>query len=69
MSAGYKVISTASPTNFDYVKKLGATHAFDSKRDTVINDIRATVKGFYLTGGYSIGDGSVDILAAVLSKH
>ncbi|CAP80243.1 hypothetical protein E8E15_006375 [Penicillium rubens] len=69
VSAGYKVVSTASPKNFDYVKKLGAAHVFDYKSDTVVEDISAAVEGFHLAGGYSIGDGSIDLLAAVLSKH
>ncbi|KAJ5188444.1 hypothetical protein N7491_004769 [Penicillium cf. griseofulvum] len=69
VSAGYEVVSTASPKNFDYVKKLGATHVFDYKSDTVIEDISVAVKGLHLAGGYSIGDGSIDLLAAVLAKH
>jgi NADPH:quinone reductase-like Zn-dependent oxidoreductase len=69
VSAGYAVVLTASPKNFDYVKKLGAAHVFDYKSDSVIDDINAAVKGFHLAGGYSIGDGSIDLLAAVLSKH
>ncbi|CAI7655512.1 unnamed protein product [Penicillium glandicola] len=69
VSAGYEVVSTASPKNFDYVKKLGASHVFDYKSETVIDDISAAVKGFHLAGGYSIGDGSIELLAAVLDKH
>ncbi|CAI7624677.1 unnamed protein product [Penicillium palitans] len=69
VSAGYEVMSTASPKNFDYVKKLGATHVFDYKSDTAIDDISAAVKGLHLAGGYSIGDGSIDLLAAVLERH
>ncbi|KAJ5158417.1 Polyketide synthase enoylreductase [Penicillium coprophilum] len=69
VSAGYEVISTASPKNFDYVKNLGATHVFDYKSETVIDDISAVVKGLHLKGGYSIGDGSIELLAAVLAKH
>ncbi|KAJ5826941.1 Polyketide synthase enoylreductase [Penicillium robsamsonii] len=69
VSAGYEVVTTASPKNFDYVKKLGATHVFDYKSETVVDDISAVVKGLPLAGGYSIGDGSIDLLAAVLVKH
>ncbi|KAJ5382597.1 Polyketide synthase enoylreductase [Penicillium concentricum] len=69
VSAGYEVVSTASPKNFDYVKNLGASHVFDYKSETVIDDISAAVKGLPLVGGYSIGDGSIDLLAAVLAKH
>ncbi|KAI6081042.1 GroES-like protein [Hypoxylon rubiginosum] len=69
VSAGYEVVSTASPKNFEYVKKLGATHVFDYHSETVIEDVCAAVKGRHLAGGYSIGDGSADLLAAVLAKH
>ncbi|KAL7786007.1 GroES-like protein [Trichoderma afarasin] len=69
VSAGYGVVSTASPKNFDYVKALGATHVFDYKSDTVVDDISAAVKGLHLAGGYSIGDNSVKLLADVLAKH
>ncbi|KAJ5950650.1 Polyketide synthase enoylreductase [Penicillium vulpinum] len=69
VSAGYEVVSTASPKNFDYVKKLGAALVFDYKSDSVIDDISAAVKGLHLAGGFSIGDGSIELLAAVLAKH
>ncbi|OQE40801.1 hypothetical protein PENCOP_c005G08310 [Penicillium coprophilum] len=69
VSAGYEVISTASPKNFDYVKNLGATHVFDYRSETVIDDISAAVKGLHLEGGYSIGDGSIELLATILAKH
>lgn len=69
VSAGYDVVSTASPKNFGYVKALGATHVFDYKSDTVVDDISAAVKGLHLAGGYSIGDNSVKLLADVLAKH
>ncbi|KAK4064519.1 hypothetical protein Trihar35433_8036 [Trichoderma harzianum] len=69
VSAGYDVVSTASPKNFGYVKALGAKHVFDYKSDTVVDDISAAVKGLHLAGGYSIGDNSVKLLADVLAKH
>ncbi|KAJ5272898.1 Polyketide synthase enoylreductase [Penicillium angulare] len=69
VSAGYDVISTASLKNFEYVKNLGASYVFDYKSETVVDDISAVVKGLHLTGGYSIGDGSINLLAAVLAKH
>ncbi|PNP51826.1 hypothetical protein THARTR1_07595 [Trichoderma harzianum] len=69
VSAGYEVVSTVSPKNFEYVKALGATHVFDYKSDTVVDDVSAAVKGLHLAGGYSIGDGSVKLLAGVLAQH
>lgn len=38
-AAGCDVITTCSPKNFELVKKLGASQAFDYNSDTVISDI------------------------------
>ncbi|KAL6833689.1 GroES-like protein [Trichoderma sp. SZMC 28015] len=43
--AGYKVITTASPHNFDYLKSLGADAVFDYKSPTVVDDIIAAAGG------------------------
>lgn len=69
VSAGYEVVSTASPKNFDYVKKLGAINVLDYKSETVVTDLAAAVRDYDLAGGYSIGDGSADLLTAVLARH
>ena len=37
VAAGYEVVTTASPKNFEYVKKLGASEVFDYK-DPAISD-------------------------------
>ena len=37
VAAGYEVVTTASPKNFEYVKKLGASEVFDYK-DPDVND-------------------------------
>jgi NADPH:quinone reductase-like Zn-dependent oxidoreductase len=68
-SAGYEVVSTSSPKNFDHVKRLGATHVFDYKSDTIVDDLSAAVRGRQLCGCYSFGDGTADVFAAVLAKH
>ncbi|KAI9725724.1 MAG: hypothetical protein M1828_002607 [Chrysothrix sp. TS-e1954] len=44
-AAGCEVITTCSPRNFDYVKKLGATKAFDYNSPTVVDDVIAALKG------------------------
>ena len=39
VAAGYQVITTASPKNFEYVKKLGASEVFDYNSSTVGDDL------------------------------
>ncbi|MCJ1414498.1 hypothetical protein MMC32_000825 [Xylographa parallela] len=68
-SAGYEVVSTASPKNFDYVKRLGAAHVFDYRSATLSDDLSAAVRGRQLCGCYSLGDGTADVLAGVLARH
>ena len=45
VAAGYEVVTTASPRNFDYVKRLGASQAFDYRSKTVVADIVAACQG------------------------
>lgn len=45
VAAGYEVITTTSPHNFDLVKKLGATQALDYKSPTIKTDLLAAFKG------------------------
>jgi NADPH:quinone reductase-like Zn-dependent oxidoreductase len=40
-AAGYRVITTCSPRNFDFVKSLGADKAFDYNSPTCAKDINA----------------------------
>lgn len=55
MAAGWTVATTASAANFEYVKSLGATHAFDHKDPNVIEDILKVLKA---------GDYVVDSIAS-----
>jgi NADPH:quinone reductase-like Zn-dependent oxidoreductase len=68
VAAGYDVITTASPRNFDYVKHLGAREAFDYRSRTSIPDIVAALRGREVAGALAIGAGSaaacIDILGA-----
>ncbi|KAJ4363934.1 hypothetical protein N0V83_009387 [Neocucurbitaria cava] len=68
-AAGYEVISTASPKNFDYVKRLGASHVFDYKSATLVDDLIAAVRGRELCGCFCIGNGTADQLAEVITRH
>ncbi|ORY56965.1 zinc-binding alcohol dehydrogenase domain-containing protein cipB [Pseudomassariella vexata] len=62
VSAGYEVITTASPKNFEYVKKLGASQVFDYNSPTVRDDILAALKGKTCAGAMAIT--SADLTAA-----
>lgn len=67
VAAGYSVVTTASSKNFEYVRSLGATFAFDYKSKNVVHDIVAALKGKQVMGALAIGAGStaacIDMLA------
>ncbi|MCJ1390244.1 hypothetical protein MMC18_003102 [Xylographa bjoerkii] len=44
IAAGYEVIATASPKNFEYVKKLGASQVFNYKSNTIVDELVAATK-------------------------
>ncbi|THV93746.1 GroES-like protein [Aureobasidium pullulans] len=67
--AGYEVISTSSPKNFDLVKTLGAAQVVDYHSPTITDDLRQAVQGRELVGAFSLGDGTADYLADVLNSH
>lgn len=71
VAAGYEVISTASPKNFDYVKKLGAQHVFDYHEDAqaLATKIVGVLDGRSLAGALAIGEGSIELSAAVMERH
>jgi NADPH:quinone reductase-like Zn-dependent oxidoreductase len=54
-AAGYEVISTSSPKNFELVKKLGAKRVFDYNSPTIVDDIVKTLEGKTFAGAYAIG--------------
>lgn len=55
VAAGYEVIATASPRNFDYVKALGAAHVFDYRSPSVETEIVDVLKGRTLAGAIAFG--------------
>lgn len=55
VAAGYDVISTASPRNFDHVRQLGAASVFDYRSPTVEADVRAALAGRRFAGAVAIG--------------
>lgn len=68
VASGYEVFTTASPRNFEYVKSLGASKAFDYNSPSVIEDITAALKGKTIAGTYSIGHGAVEKCLEIVSK-
>ena len=72
VAAGYDVITTASPRNFDFVRSLGAQQVFDYKSPTVVTDIIAALDGRILAGtiafGTTSGAACLRIVGAVKGK-
>lgn len=66
VAAGYEVVTTASPRNFDFVRKLGASQVFDYNSPTVVKDIIKALHGKILAGAIAIGQGSADFCADIL---
>jgi len=73
VAAGYDVITTASPRNFDYVTGLGVRKAFDYRSKTVVHDIIKALRGSKLAGALAIGPGSagkcITIVGACEGDH
>ena len=55
VAAGYEVATSASPKNFDYVKRLGVNQAFDYDSPTVVPNIIAAFKGKNSAGAFAVG--------------
>ena len=68
VAAGYDVITTASPKNFDFVKRLGASQVFDYHSETIIDDLANAFKGKTSAGALSIGMGAEETCAEVLKQ-
>jgi hypothetical protein len=61
-------MQTASPKNFDYVRKLGASQVFDYKSKTVVEDIIQAFEGRKTAGAMSIGPGAAEACFDILDK-
>jgi NADPH:quinone reductase-like Zn-dependent oxidoreductase len=59
VAAGYEVIATASPHNFELLKRLGATAVFDYRKPTVVAEMIAALRGKTVAGAVAVGQGSV----------
>lgn len=66
--AGYRVIATASPHNFAYLRSLGAAETVDRTSRAAVDDIVAALDGSPLAGTYAIGRGSLPPTLAVAAR-
>ncbi|KAF5569154.1 oxidoreductase zinc-binding dehydrogenase family superfamily [Fusarium phyllophilum] len=65
-AAGLEVITTASPKNFDYLKKLGASQTFDYASPAIKKDILAAVKGKVVAGAIANGGLNVSVYPSIV---
>ncbi len=67
-AAGYEVITTCSPANFDYVTPLGAAQAFDYNSPTVVTDVIAAFNQKHLAGAIALGTTSAPACVRIVAK-
>lgn len=66
VASGYKVFTTASPKNFDYVKGLGASEVWDYNSPTVVPDIIKALQNQRSAGAIAIGNRSIPPCLAII---
>jgi NADPH:quinone reductase-like Zn-dependent oxidoreductase len=67
-NAGYRVVATASPRNFDYVRSLGAAGAVDYHSRTAVEEIVDLIDGSPLAGTLAITPGSLSPAIKIASR-
>ncbi|KAJ9217170.1 hypothetical protein DTO166G4_1225 [Paecilomyces variotii] len=70
VAAGYEVVTTASPKNFDLVKKLGASEVVDYNSPGVVEDLVGILSSKAFVGGLDAvnSGGAVQTAAEVVSR-
>lgn len=67
VAAGYEVVTTASPRNFEYVRQLGASEVFDYRDAKVVDALVRYLSGRDVVGALAIASGSgapcIDVIA------
>ncbi|MFD2415186.1 zinc-binding alcohol dehydrogenase family protein [Amycolatopsis pigmentata] len=66
--SGYRVVATASPHNFGYVRSLGAAEAVDYHGKNAVDDVIAAIGDSPLAGALAIGRGSVPRTLAIAAR-
>ncbi len=67
-NAGYRVLTTCSPHNFDYVKALGAEAAVDRRSRTAVDELIERIGDGPLAGTLAIGNGSLPKTIAIAAR-
>ena len=67
VAAGYDVVTTASPRNFEHVRSLGASQVFDYRSPTVVADLIAALAGRTVAGAVAIGSTSAPACVQVVA--
>ncbi|KAI4862984.1 GroES-like protein [Hypoxylon rubiginosum] len=62
-AAGFEVVTTCSPRNYEYVRALGASKAFDYTSPTVVDDVAAELDGGGACAGIFQAAGPFDAVA------
>jgi NADPH:quinone reductase-like Zn-dependent oxidoreductase len=67
-NAGYRVVATASPRNFDYLHSLGADAAIDRNSPKAVDELVAAIGEGPLAGSLAIGNGSLPKVMRVAAR-
>ena len=68
IAAGYEVVVTASPRNFDYVKKLGASQVVDYNSESHVEELIEVLKGKSIAGAFVTTLGTFEPALEVVAK-
>ncbi|KPM36103.1 hypothetical protein AK830_g10462 [Neonectria ditissima] len=68
VGAGYDVIATASPKNWDAVRRLGAAEVFDYRSPTAAQDIVGAFESRQCVGALAIGKGSLGVCIDIVKQ-
>ena len=68
VAAGYEVVTTASPRNFDYVRGLGASLVFDYHDPKVVASMVTSLRNREMAGALAIAAGSGALCIDVVSR-
>lgn len=65
VAAGYEVVTTTLPKNFDYVKKLDASQVFDYNSKRIVDKLIDAFKVVIIAGALAVGNGAAVAEACV----
>jgi NADPH:quinone reductase-like Zn-dependent oxidoreductase len=67
-NSGYRVVATASPRNFDWLRSLGASEIVDRTSETAVDQVVAAIGDSPLAGIIAIGSGSLSPSLRISSR-